>query len=69
LGLPDENYEMLATFYDRGSEAVDYLTEAGALKVHAEIGPSDLMGIQFPDYSAHLDEDKATEGRPVSRRV
>lgn len=65
LGLPVENYEMLATFYDVGSVAIDYLTEAGALDVHAEVGPSDLMGIEFPDYSAHLDEDTVIEGRHV----
>lgn len=65
LGLDQEDYDLLAALYDHGSAALDFLKDAGALNVHAEVGTNPVIGLAFPDYGAHLDENKAPEGRHV----
>lgn len=55
LGLPEWEYELLATFYDNASDAVEFFEGLGALRgVHQDY---------LPDYFAHLPEDKAPQGR------
>lgn len=65
LGLPQDDYELLEAMYDHGSDAIDFLTDAGGLDVHAEVGTNPIIGLAFPDYGAHLPEDKTPEGRHV----
>lgn len=64
LGLPQRNYDLIATFYDTGAEAVDAFEEWGALhsRIQASFGYSENP-IADPDYSADLPEDKAPYGR------
>ena len=55
LGLPIAEYELLETFYDRGSEAVRALSDCGALRL------SSLAGTL--DYYADLPQNLAPNGR------
>jgi len=74
LGLPPKAHELIETLYDRGSEAIDYLTNAGALDVAAEdprshdpivLPFSGNVVLGFPDYGANLAEDKVPNGRHI----
>ena len=58
---------MLATFYDEGATTIDALTEVGALDLVAEVHDTDHY-IQFPDYGAHLPENRAPRGRHLAPR-
>ncbi|MGH2618080.1 MAG: FAD-dependent oxidoreductase, partial [Thermomicrobiales bacterium] len=64
LGLFQPNYDLIATFYDTGSVAVDAFEEWGALysRIQASFGYSEDP-IADPDYNADLPEDKAPYGR------
>jgi succinate dehydrogenase/fumarate reductase flavoprotein subunit len=55
LGIPQDEYQALETFYDRGDEAIAALEKIGALEAAA--------GLDFPDYSAHLPENTPKRGR------
>ncbi|HVX20559.1 MAG TPA: FAD-dependent oxidoreductase [Acidimicrobiales bacterium] len=55
LGLPQEAYDLIATFYDQGSSAIDFLKGLGFV-IEAE--PHSAA-----DYHAGLPEDKAPRGR------
>jgi len=66
LGLAAEDYELLAVFYDRGPEAVDYLTELGALDLTADVGEETKFGITFIDYGGHLPENRSPIGRHLA---
>jgi succinate dehydrogenase/fumarate reductase flavoprotein subunit len=61
LGIPDDMYQLLSTFYDHGASTIDALVALG-LKCH--IWP-DLSGNgkDMPDYYAQLPEDKVPRGR------
>ena len=73
LGLPADAFDLIATFYDNASPAVEYLTGIGALDVVDDDAvpdparPVDLgYGItlpQMPDYGAELPENKRPNGR------
>ena len=56
LGLPEDKYRLITTFYDTGHVAVDELTDAGILA---------LEEIFYPDYYADMPEDTAPEGRAL----
>jgi 3-oxosteroid 1-dehydrogenase len=61
FGLSELEYQLLATFYDRGSTVVDDLARMGALQ-------SQLVGSEaFPvfDYGSGLPENKAPQGRAL----
>jgi 3-oxosteroid 1-dehydrogenase len=58
LGLPEEAYALIEAFYDEGSNALDYLTEVGALDM--------FVDIELPDYHAEMPENKAPYGRKLS---
>lgn len=55
LGLPEDEYELIETFYDKGAEACDYLSNLGALQLGFREG-----GV---DYYPELPENKAPTGR------
>jgi succinate dehydrogenase/fumarate reductase flavoprotein subunit len=55
LGLPKLQYDLIATFYDEASPAVEHLAEIGALRSAAQI-PG------LPDYAEHLPENKVPLG-------
>jgi 3-oxosteroid 1-dehydrogenase len=57
LGLPAWEYEALATFYDHGPAAMEFLESLGAMEGGAAEG--------YPDYFAHLPEDAAPTGRTM----
>ena len=67
LGLPQHEFDLLATFYDEGANSIDALTEVGALDLEAEVSDTDHY-IQFPDYGAHLPENRAPRGRHLAPR-
>ena len=78
LGLPTDAYELIATFYDRGSEAIDHLSEIGVFDLMADTRapdvdnpmemPSGNLLAGFPDYGAELDEEKLPTGRHLFPR-
>ncbi len=75
LGLPEDFYALIATFYDNGSKAIAYLSEVGALDVVADppvpdpsrpmVMPSGSILASFPDYGAELAENKTPHGRHI----
>jgi succinate dehydrogenase/fumarate reductase flavoprotein subunit len=55
LGLPQLNYDLIATFFDTGSVAIDQFEAWGALySIYNDV---------TPDYQADLEENKAPYGR------
>ena len=74
LGLPEHEFSLISTFYDRGSEAVDYLGRIGALISNFDVDFPTIAQLggdpkhptfrttQF-DYHAELPEDKTPQGR------
>ena len=67
LGMPEHNFDLIATFYDTAAEAVDAFEEWGALysRMATGQGYSEKPEYGDPDYSADLPEDKAPYGRHV----
>jgi len=67
LGLPQLNYDLIATFYDTGYVAVDEFEQWGALysRVQASMGYSEEPDFADPDYHADLPENKAPYGRGI----
>jgi 3-oxosteroid 1-dehydrogenase len=62
LGLPRPQYDLLATYYDRGSEAVEHLGEIGA--VESRFSPDVLPGpYGKPEYNADDPDNLAPLGR------
>jgi succinate dehydrogenase/fumarate reductase flavoprotein subunit len=68
LGLLQENYDLIATYYDTASVAVDKFEEWGALysRVQPSFGFSGEPDFADPDYHADLPEDKAPYGRGLN---
>jgi len=68
LGLPQHAYDMIATYYDNGSVAVDKFEAWGALynRIQPSMGYSEFPDFADPDYHADLPEDKAPYGRGLN---
>ena len=63
LGLPDNEYELLAAFYDNAAPTLDMLRAIGALDKHVFwVNEADEL---WPDYYAQLPENKAPRGRTL----
>jgi 3-oxosteroid 1-dehydrogenase len=62
LGLDQRDYDMLAVYYDRAAEAVDWLTERGYVSTIEMIGFTGEPG-DFPPYYEMPDLDRAPYGR------
>jgi succinate dehydrogenase/fumarate reductase flavoprotein subunit len=78
LGLPEDAYELIATFYDKGTDAIDHLTDIGVFDLMADTRapdidnpmqmPSGNLLAGFPDYGAELPEEKLPTGRHLFPR-
>ena len=68
LGLHQAHYDLITTYYDTGSVAVDAFEEWGALysRVQPSMGYSAEPDFADPDYHADLPEDKAPYGRGIN---
>jgi succinate dehydrogenase/fumarate reductase flavoprotein subunit len=62
LGLPENEYNLITTYYDRASEMVDFFWELGAVKSIQEIN---WTGKSQVDYMDHLPENKGIRGRLI----
>jgi hypothetical protein len=64
-GVPQRQYDLIATFYDRGAEMVNYMAKVGAFNsmIQPSLGYSARLDISDPDYHAELPENKAPYGR------
>ena len=60
LGLPENEYNLITTYYDTASKMVDFLWDVGALKSMQEIN---WTGKPQVDYMDHLPENKGIRGR------
>lgn len=60
LGLPDNEYNLIVTYYDMASKMIDFLWDIGALKSMQEIN---WTGKPQVDYMDHLPENKGIRGR------
>ncbi|MHC1720024.1 MAG: FAD-dependent oxidoreductase [Clostridiaceae bacterium] len=60
LGLMNNDFDLIDTFYDRAHEAVEFLESCGALKTIQEIN---WTGKPQVDYMDHLPENKGIRGR------
>ncbi len=60
LGLPENEYNLLTTYYDTASKTVDFLWDIGAVKSMQEIN---WTGKPQVDYVDHLPENKGIRGR------
>jgi 3-oxosteroid 1-dehydrogenase len=63
LGLPENEYSLLTTFYDTAASTIDGLRAIGVFDKHVFSLNED--GDFWPDYYAHLPENKAPLGRTV----
>lgn len=64
LGLSQNDYEMLDTFYDNNSKVIDLMHETGALKLKEWRG---FVGVHDapPDYLDHADQNRVPSGRAI----
>jgi succinate dehydrogenase/fumarate reductase flavoprotein subunit len=62
LGLPENEYNMITTYYDTASKMVDFLWDIGAVKSIQEIN---WTGQPQVDYMDHLPENKGVRGRTL----
>lgn len=60
LGLPENEFALLETFYDKASEMVDFMWDCGAVKSIQEIN---WTGKPQVDYMDHLPENQGVRGR------
>jgi glycine/D-amino acid oxidase-like deaminating enzyme len=65
LGLPQYDYDMISTYYDTGSVAMDHLQEVGAATWAMQYIAA--MGTEFlnVDYMDHFEENVQPEGRTL----
>lgn len=68
LGASQFAYDLIATYYDTGSVAVDAFEQWGALysRIQPAFGYSPTPQFADPDYHADLPEDKAPRGRGLN---
>src|SRR5579884_2215778 len=68
LGAPQLGYDLISTFYDTASVAVDAFQQWGALysRIQPSFGYSAHPDLADPDYHADLPEDKAPYGRGLN---
>lgn len=68
LGVSQLAYDLLTTYYDTGSVAVDDFQSWGALisRIQPSFGYSEHPDLADPDYHADLPEDKAPYGRGLN---
>jgi len=62
LGLPENAFALIETFYDRAAEMVEFLGDCGALRSIQEIN---WTGQPQVDYMDHLPENKGVRGRTL----
>lgn len=62
LGLPENEYDLITTYYNTASKMVDFLWDIGALKSMQEIN---WTGQPQVDYMDHLPENKGIRGRTL----
>jgi 3-oxosteroid 1-dehydrogenase len=62
FGLPENEYNLIATYYDTASKMLDFMWDIGALKSIQEIN---WTGKPQVDYMDHLPENKGIRGRLV----
>ena len=60
LGLPENEYNLISTYYDTAWQMVEYMENIGALKLIQEIN---WTGKPQVDYMDHLPENKGVRGR------
>jgi 3-oxosteroid 1-dehydrogenase len=60
LGLPENEYNLIDTYYDNASKMVDYFWDCGAVRSIQEIN---WTGKPQVDYMDHLPENKEVRGR------
>ncbi|MBL4623221.1 MAG: FAD-dependent oxidoreductase, partial [Immundisolibacteraceae bacterium] len=60
LGLAQAQFDLIATYFDHGTRVIDELAEMDVLQSTFFRG---LDGTDFPDYYAHLEENKSPIGR------
>jgi 3-oxosteroid 1-dehydrogenase len=60
LGLPENEYNLITTYYDTASKMVDFFWDIGAIKSIQEIN---WTGKPQVDYADHLPENKGIRGR------
>src|SRR5512136_1518454 len=60
LGLPENEYNLISTYYDTAWRMVEYMESIGALKLIQEIN---WTGKPQVDYMDHLPENKGIRGR------
>ena len=60
LGLPENEYALIDTYFDKASEMVEFLGGCGAVKSIQEIN---WLGKPQVDYMDHLPENKEVRGR------
>ncbi len=66
LGLPENEFALIETYYDRAAEAIDFLADCGALQSIQEIN---WTGKPQVDYMDHLPENKGVRGRVLFART
>jgi succinate dehydrogenase/fumarate reductase flavoprotein subunit len=62
LGLPENEYQLIARYYDTATQAVDFLCDIDALKIMQEIN---WTGKPQVDYMDHLPENRSVRGRTL----
>lgn len=65
LGLPENEYALIETYYDSASEMVEYLEQIGAVQSIQEIN---WTGKPQVDYMDHLPENRGVRGRVLYSR-
>ena len=62
LGLPENEYQLIAKYYDTATQAVDFLCDIDSLKIMQEIN---WTGKPQVDYMDHLPENGGIRGRTL----
>jgi 3-oxosteroid 1-dehydrogenase len=69
LGLPEEDYELIAVLYDRGSEALDLLLDLGAVHLRERVDADGAPMPPYPDYHTNLPENGGILGRALAAGI